>query len=122
MLKPDDEGFAKAPNPALPAGWVLLVAVSSGGSVLPVPDVVEAANGLVLEPDVDEAPKVPKGEVVELASAAKPEEAKAAADVWDGFPLGSLTEDASLVLVAGRGSIDVLPNGAWETSWGKISF
>lgn len=60
---------------------MLFVAVSLEDSILRLPDTVEGANGLGLEPDLVEAPRAPKGEVVELASAAKPEEAKAAADV-----------------------------------------
>lgn len=122
VLNPDDEGFAKAPNPPLTAGWVLFVALSLEDSILRLPDTIEGANGLCLEPELVEAPSAPKGEVVELASAAKPEEAKAAADVWAGVPVEAFAGDPLLVLLVGGESIDVLPNGAWGTLWCTISF
>lgn len=78
--KPDDVLFANAPNPPLPAGSVFFVPVAVGSKFLELM-VVSRAKGLGVVADVDEAPKVPNGEVAELASAAKPEEAKAAADV-----------------------------------------
>lgn len=77
--KPADKLFTNVPNPPLIAAlgsWAPFLSASA----FPRFKTPAAAKGLPVTA-VDEPPNVPKGDVEEPASAAKPEEAKASAEV-----------------------------------------